>query len=398
MPAPAAMSLPKRVFAVAVLAACGAAACVGPRPSPPATAPPAAVAPPDTPRPPEATRPAAEATVPAAGERPATPSLLRVVAVGDLMLGSDYPDDRLPPDDGRGVLAAARALLRAADVAFGNLEGVLMDGGEPVKRCQDPASCYLFRSPARYARTFAEAGFDVLSLANNHARDFGEAGRSSSMAALDAAGIRHSGRAGDIASWEAQGLRLALIAFAPHPGAHDLLDIPAAATRIAQLAATHDIVIVSFHGGAEGAEARHVRPGMETFRGEARGDLIAFAHAVIDAGADLVLGHGPHVPRALELYRGRLIAYSLGNFATWYGISIQGDNGLAPALDVWLAADGRFQEGRIHSFLQRRPEGLLLDPARRAYALMRQLTHEDFGGGGLRFEDDGVFTPAAICP
>ena len=111
---------------------------------------------------------------------------LTVAAVGDIMLGTDYPSLRLPGDDGVSLLAEIAPIVSAADVGFGNLEGVLLDGGEPVKECSDPAACYLFRSPTRYAKTLADAGFTVMSLANNHARDFGEIGRDSSMAALAA--------------------------------------------------------------------------------------------------------------------------------------------------------------------------------------------------------------------
>jgi poly-gamma-glutamate capsule biosynthesis protein CapA/YwtB (metallophosphatase superfamily) len=309
------------------------------------------------------------------------------------MLGTDFPEDRLPPDDGAGILAGPRELLEAADVAFGNLEGCLLDGGEPADKCRNPAACHWFRTPARFARTLADAGFDVLSLANNHAGDFGPEGLASTVRALEEAGIRHSGPEGAVASWTARGLRIALIGFAPNAGMHSLLDIPGAAARVRRLAETHDIVLVSFHGGAEGPEAFHVAPGMEEFYGEDRGDLVAFSRAVVDAGADLVIGHGPHVPRAAALYKGRLVAYSLGNFATWWGIGIGGPRGYAPLLEAVLAPDGRFLKGRIHSFAQKRPEGVVADPEGRAFSLMRRLAREDFGGGGLEFSEDGGLAP-----
>ena len=320
--------------------------------------------------------------------------VLRIRAVGDIMLGTDFPQDRLPPADGSALLAPVAHWLRNADLTFGNVEGVLMDGGEPEKFCNNPSLCYLFRSPARYAFTLRDAGFDVVSLANNHARDFGETGRSASMAALDAAGIAHSGRVGDLASLEVKGHRVAVAAFAPNPGSWPLLDIEGASHLVAGLAVGHDIVIVSFHGGAEGADALHVPPGMETYYGEERGDLRAFSRAVIGAGADLVIGHGPHVPRGLELYRDRLIAYSLGNFATHWGISVSGNKGLAPVLDVTLDGSGKFVEGEILSAVQRRPDGVFPDDAQAALRLMRELTRADFGGGGLVF-DGARMLPAA---
>lgn len=333
---------------------------------------------------------------PAPVPRPApAPAALRltVAAVGDMMLGTDYPENRLPDDDGVSFLAQVTPVLAAADVAFGNLEGVLMDGGEPRKRCSNPAACYLFRSPARYAQHFAAAGFDVLSLANNHALDFGETGRSATMRHLDEAGIRHSGRIGDIATWTVAGLRVGTIAYAVTRNSHSMLEPGAAAVEVAALAAGHDILIVSFHGGAEGEDALHLPFGEETYYGEPRGDVVAFARAMIDAGADLVLGHGPHVVRAMEHYRGRLIAYSLGNFATYYGISVSGLKGVAPILVVTLDGAGRFVEGRIHSTVQRRPQGPSLDPAGRALALIRELSHADFPEPGLRFADDGTIAP-----
>jgi poly-gamma-glutamate capsule biosynthesis protein CapA/YwtB (metallophosphatase superfamily) len=316
-----------------------------------------------------------------------------IAAVGDIMLGTDFPQNILPDDDGMGFLAAVTPALSAADVAFGNLEGVLMDGGEPVKQCRDPSACFLFRTPTRYAQYLSAAGFDVMSLANNHAHDFGEEGRSAGMQALESAGIRHSGRAGDVASWEVKGLRIAFIAFAPNIGAHSLNDYAGAAELVSGLARGHDIVIVSFHGGAEGVDAAMLPFAEEVYHGEPRGNVVTFARTVIDAGADVVVGHGPHVPRALELYNERLIAYSLGNFATYYGISVEGTKGLAPVLVAELDATGRLVRGRIESNIQIRPGGPQPDPALAAFHSMRALTEQAFGVGELRFADDGSFAP-----
>ncbi len=316
-----------------------------------------------------------------------------IAAVGDLMLGTDFPSHRLADDDGVSLLNDATPILSAADIVFGNLEGVLLDGGEPVKKCSNPSACYLFRSPTRYSDHFAAAGFTVMSLANNHARDFGEEGRTSSMEALAGSGIRHSGRMGDVASWTVDGKRVAMIAFAPFKGAHDMLDIPAAVGLVTGLADDHDIVIVSFHGGGESGDVLHVPFETETFRGENRGDVARFSRAVIDAGADLVVGHGPHVPRGLEIHNERLIAYSLGNFATYYGIRVTGDNGLAPLLVATLDGDGRFIEGQVHSFRQRRPRGPVTDLSNEAASLMKTLSETDFPDTSPVFEENGRIVP-----
>jgi len=320
---------------------------------------------------------------------------ITIAAAGDIMLGTDFPKNHLPDDDGESMLADVTPVFSNADIAFGNLEGVLMDGGDPVKECKDPEACYLFRSPARYANLLADAGFTVMSLANNHARDFGEEGRTASMAALDAAGIRHSGRSGDVATWPNGEVRAALIAFAPFTNSNMMLDLEAAVDRVTTLAAAFDVVIVSFHGGAEGADASRIPFATETYYGEDRGNVVEFARAMVDAGAALVIGHGPHVPRAMEVYKERLIAYSLGNFATYYGISVSGLKGYAPILVATLDGNGQLISGEIVSAIQLRPDGPSLDPRHRAYERIWELTEQDFGGGGIRFQHGGNFFPAA---
>ena len=321
---------------------------------------------------------------------------ITVAAVGDMMIGTDFPENHLPDDDGVSFLAAVTPSLSSADLTFGNLEGVLIDGGEPAKKCTNPDACYLFRSPPRYAEHYRAAGFDVLSLANNHARDFGEEGRTATMAALDATGILHSGREGEFASIDINGLTIAVLAYAVTKESNLMLDYELAESTVAKFATTHDIVIVSFHGGAEGADTTNLPFAEEQYYGEPRGDVVLFARYMVDAGADLIIGHGPHVVRAVERYKDRLIAYSLGNFATYYGISVAGIKGIAPILMATLDGEGRFIEGEIVSTVQIRPDGPSIDEQHRALNLMRGLSIEDFGNPGLRFEPDGKIVPSGV--
>ena len=344
-----------------------------------------------------------EPVAPAKSDVPAKPvepdkSGLRITiaSVGDMMIGTDFPENHLPDDDGVSFLEAVTPALSSADITFGNLEGVLVDGGEPAKKCSNPDACYLFRSPTRYADYFRAAGFDVLSLANNHARDFGEEGRTSTMDALAGVGIHHSGREGDFASFEMNGLKIAVLAYAVTKESNMLLDYALAEATVAEYAATHDIVMVTFHGGAEGVDVTNLPFAEEEYYGEPRGDVVMFAHMVVDAGADLVIGHGPHVVRAMERYKDRLIAYSLGNFATYYGISVAGIKGIAPILFTTLDGEGRFVEGEIVSTVQIRPAGPSIDDRKRAFKLIRGLTAEDFENPGLTFTEDSRFTPLLI--
>jgi len=232
-----------------------------------------------------------------------------------------------------------------------------------------------------------------LSLANNHARDFGEDGRTSTMQALDDVGIHHSGREGEFASFVANNLSVAVLAYAVTKDSNMLLDYELSEQTVMQYAATHDIVIVTFHGGAEGASMMHVPFAEEEYYGEPRGDVAMFARCMVDAGADLVLGHGPHVVRGMERYKDRLIAYSLGNFATYYGISVDGVKGIAPILTATLDGDGRFVEGEIVSTIQLRPDGPSIDEKNRALNLIRGLSIEDFGNPGISFAPNGKLLP-----
>lgn len=323
---------------------------------------------------------------------------ISIATVGDMMLGTDYPENHLPDDDGASFLQSVTPILASADLTFGNLEGVLVDGGQPGKECSNPNACYLFRSPAHYVQHYKAAGFDVMSLANNHARDFGESGRLASMKTLADAGLHHSGLEGDFASLRVNGLRVAVMAYAVTLNSNLMLDYELARETVANHAGNHDIVIVSFHGGAEGQGVMHLPFAEEEYFGEPRGDVVRFARMMVDAGADLVVGHGPHVVRAMELFEGRLIAYSLGNFATYYGISVADNKGVAPILVTTLDGNGKFVEGKIHSTVQLRPQGPSIDPDKRALQLIRTLSQQDLGTPGINFADDGTIVPAARQP
>ncbi len=334
------------------------------------------------------------APVPKPATTPAPQPRISIAMVGDIMIGTDYPENHLPDDDGVSFLTAVTPTLRSADITVGNLEGVLMDGGEPRKRCKNPKACYLFRTPARYGQFFVQAGFDVMSLANNHSRDFGEEGRTASMQNLANVGIKHTGREGDFATLESNGLSVAVLGYAVTLNSNLLLDYDIAAETVRAFAANYDIVVITFHGGAEGKEATRLPFAEEEYFGEMRGDVVKFARLMVDSGADLVVGHGPHVVRSMERYKDRLIAYSLGNFATYYGISVEGIKGIAPILIATLDQEGRFIEGQIHSTRQLRPAGPTLDPDQQALKLMRSLSIQDFTTPGIKFMEDGRLLPA----
>jgi poly-gamma-glutamate capsule biosynthesis protein CapA/YwtB (metallophosphatase superfamily) len=315
---------------------------------------------------------------------------ITIAAVGDIMLGSTSQSDRLPAEDGAKMLVDVASVLSAADIAFGNLEGPMLEGGSSSKCRPTSKLCYAFRVPTRYGKHLKDAGFDLMSLANNHAADFGLEGRQSSKRVLDQLGIAHAGGDfDDIPYLNVKGKRIGVIAFATNAVSYNLTDIPAARRIVAQVAQKSDIVIVSFHGGAEGAAAQNVPRGPETFLGEPRGNLREFTHAVVDAGADLVLGSGPHVVRGMEVYRNRLIAYSLGNFA-FYSFPFKGPTALSLILEVNLAPDGAFINGIVHPVKQEGQNGPRLDKDGAVIPVLRQLSTTDFGASAVRVGSDGT--------
>ncbi|MFN7135095.1 MAG: CapA family protein, partial [Myxococcales bacterium] len=238
-----------------------------------------------------------------------------------------------------------------------------------------------------------DAGFDVMSIANNHTGDFGPKGRKDTIAALDKVGILHSGPVGDLATWEVKGRKIALAAFSFGADVYRIQEIDIGKRLVAKLAAENDIVIVSFHAGAEGKGADNVPKGVEKFLGENRGDSRAFAHAMIDAGADLLLGHGPHVLRAMEVYKGRLIAYSLGNFSAWENFALRGPGGITGVLEVELAPNGVLRWAQLHPGIIEDPGRPKPDPEKQAITRVRRLSKEDFGTELLDEDGRYVYAP-----
>ncbi|MBS1530874.1 MAG: CapA family protein [Bacteroidetes bacterium] len=320
---------------------------------------------------------------------------ITIAAVGDMMLGSAYPDkSKLPPDSAKGSFDAAKDYFRGSDIIFGNLEGTLLDYGTPANYKKNLKVAYLFRMPTCYGHVFKDAGFNLVSVANNHITDFGENGYMSTTTTLDKYGIHYAGlETCPTTIFKKDGITYGFCSFAPNAHTVPLLLTGNAAKIIRNLKAQCDIVIVSFHGGAEGAQYEHVPFRMESFMGAKRGNVHAFTHAAIDAGADIVLGNGPHVSRALEKYKGRLIAYSLGNFCTYKSVSVSGVCGLAPLLKVKLNKKGEFISGQIVSFKQNHETGLEADSLNSAARRISMLTRKDFPKSGLVIGDDGVILP-----
>ena len=303
---------------------------------------------------------------------------LTIAMTGDIMMGTTYPDTMLPRHGGAQLFQDVKPILRRADLAVGNLEGAICDGGESTK---EGPNTYAFRTPTTYGRWLKDAGYDFLSMANNHANDFGEEGIHSTEHVLQQQGIKFAGLKGRVESAiiERKGLKIGLCAFGHNAYTlkHTDKELATVGRIVDDLVNHTDIVIVSFHGGAEGTRYSHLPDSMETFYKEKRGHLRRLAHFCIDHGADIVYGHGPHVVRATEVYKGRFIAYSLGNFCTPYGMNLKGISGYAPVIEIKTDRKGRFLRGKIHSFIQQKGVGPRRDNTNSVAQQIRQLSLQD---------------------
>jgi hypothetical protein len=321
------------------------------------------------------------------------PDTLSIIGVGDIMMGTDYPSRLyLPPgEDCRPLMADVQAILRDADMTFGNLEGSFAgDAGKP-KECRDTTKCYVFRMPGHFVHCLTQAGFDMLSMANNHSNDFGPEGRKETEWLLETHGLAYAGSLTTPSTLVVRnGIRYGMIAFAPNKGCFSIKEPEQAIRMVKELEAGCDVLIVSVHGGAEGADHQRTPRTSEVYLGYDRGNIYEFAHAVIDAGADVVFGHGPHVTRAAELYKGRFIIYSLGNFCTYRRFNLRGPNGIAPIVKLQLDKNGRFLGGKIVPVFQQGEGGPRTDPAKRAIFKLKDLSSLDFPESPLRIDKDGT--------
>ncbi len=315
------------------------------------------------------------------------PGVVTVSAVGDIVMGTPA---HLPPASGRTFFDSVETDL-AADVVLGNLEGTLTN--VTGSKCKPSSTnCFAFRTPPSYGHRLKDAGFTVLNLANNHAYDFGKVGLEDTVATLDRDALSHTGRPGEVATQKVGKIRVAVLGFSTYPWSASMTDYAGVRKAVAKADANADVVIVTAHMGAEGTDHQHVKRGTETYLGENRGNPMRFARTAIDAGADLVVGHGPHVLRGMEWYKRRLIAYSLGNFAGYGVFSLGGPLSVSGILRVTLAGDGRFEAGVLVP-TQLVGEGVpALDPAERAHGIVRTLSRSDFGARRVRVSRTGMLS------
>jgi hypothetical protein len=336
---------------------------------------------------------------------------LRLCAGGDVTLGTNLDTAwvhtatarlgrRVPAlPDPAGLVAPLRPLLEDADVVLLNVEGAIGEGRPGRRKCAPGSTaCFAFRSPVSAAEALrgVAPGAEVIgNLANNHARDAGDSGLGATVRHLEAAGVAVTGRdtlATVVVTPE--GDTVAFLGFSQWAGP-SAQDLAAVRRHVRRAAARWDRVVVTVHMGAEGSRAVRTFDRTETFLGENRGNPVAFAHAAVDAGADVVFGHGPHVLRAAEWYGDGLIFYSLGNLLTYGPFSMGEPLNRGALACVDMDVDGMVLAAELRPTRQRPPGLVSTDSAARALELADRLAVQDFPVTGARVDADGaVLRPA----
>ena len=332
-------------------------------------------------------------------QKPDSSVTISMAFVGDIMMGTTFPDSihgsGLPVNGGANLFDDCREIFQRVDVTGGNLEGSFLEGPGHRRPMTNPRTYFIFRMPPKYVDNLVNAGFGFLGIANNHINDFGEPGRQSTVQTLRDAGLGVAGLKDkcEMVVLERKGVKIAMTQFGHGDNNLDVNDLDELRRMVKEMRDTADLVVISFHGGAEGSAYSHVPFKPEMYVGEKRGNVQEFAHAAIDAGADVVYGHGPHVPRAAEIYNGHIIFYSLGNFCTPRRMGIAGTTGYAPVAEIEVrAVDGKFLGGKIHSLIQQKGIGPRKDATNTVARHIANLSSEDFPDSPLRIAHDGTLS------
>lgn len=300
---------------------------------------------------------------------------------GDIVIGSHYG---LPPNGGRNQLRRMWPTLRGPDLMIGNYEGTLSRGG--ASRCSGGALCYIFQAPPERAVNLRTAGFDVMNLANNHGLDKGIDGRRQTVRALSRVGIASAGLPGSVTVMQVEDTRVAIVGFSPYPGTTSMRSPVAIRALVRAASAKGDIVVVAFHAGLEGAAGAHVPRGSDygTF-------TRAALHTAVNAGADVVLGSGPHVVRGVERYRGTYIVYSSGNFAGWHNFGLGRLTSQSGVVRFTFDHRGRTDGGTWDGVVIDSPGVPRLDRSGTVVRRVASLSRADFGRNAARFSRGGSF-------
>ncbi len=274
------------------------------------------------------------------------------------------------------------AYTERPDIMIGNFEGVVSD--HTYSKCgEERKNCFAFNGDDNFLQLLASASFDVLNVANNHFNDFGQTGQEETLIKIADAGMMASGVKDEITYIKNNDAIVAVVGFSSYYWSTSMNNADQVKELVSKAEQNADIVVVVFHGGGEGEKYSHTPVGIEWFLGENRGDLRTFAHNAIDAGADIVLGSGPHVLRGIEQYQGKLIAYSLGNFSYANAFASYGTLKTSAMIEITFDRQASLVSGRIFPFEIDKYGAPNPDLNNTAISLINDLSKSDFNQGPI---------------
>lgn len=299
--------------------------------------------------------------------------------VGDIAPTKEFPD----------LFEFTKEELSKPDIMIGNLEGVITDREKNKCGTIITGKCYAFSGNEGFVQILKNASFDMMSFANNHSYDFGEEGfidtlKNLSMYDIDAIGTKNT-----IVEKKIRGVSVAFVGFSTGKLTSDLNDENQVKSLVERASIGNDLVVVIFHGGAEGIGATHVEGVNEKYLDEERGNVQAFAKLAIDNGAGLVLGSGPHVLRGMEWYKGKLIAYSMGNFAGYRTFSTDGIMGTSGILTIDIENKNEITNAKFVPISINKNGVPTIDWTNTSISQINNLSKEDFGDNGIMFNESG---------
>jgi hypothetical protein len=274
--------------------------------------------------------------------RPSPEPVPIVVPVPSLewTLSIGWVGDMVPADSAYNlsVFEGVKERTQAPDIMIGNLESTFARDGRVSKCAWMQGRCHAFRGDPNFATSLRESGFDVISLINNHALDYGEAGLIDTEEVLAREGIPFISLNKPTLSIQKNGYTIGILGVSSTPPNRYILNYDYITREIEKLKQDNDIVILIFHGGSEGSTKTAVTGEYEFLGSENRGNVEKVAHTAIDAGADIVLGSGPHVLRKVEYYKDGFIAYSAGNFVGGNGkLLTRGVLGISGIFNIFIS-------------------------------------------------------------
>lgn len=300
--------------------------------------------------------------------------------VGDIIPGQKTNDE---------IFSDISYYTEQPDLMIGNLEGVITD--KENKKCKnDSANCFAFSGDKNFVNLLKNAYFKVLMLSNNHFNDYGNQGQKETKEEILNAKMIPSGLKNEITYIKRNNINISIIGFSSYEWTTNMNNKLKMKELIREAKLNSDILIVMFHGGGEGEKYDHTQNIEESYMGEPRGNLIEFSHNAIDFGADIVVGSGPHILRGIELYNGKIIAYSLGNFASSNRVSLSGSLKITGILNVKLEKMGNIISGNFLPFIIDDYGIPHPDNKGRAISMINTLSKEDFGSNAIKLSSSGL--------